>query len=46
MLTEATNVEQIEGEPRRRWFQDVEWDLFVWEDNPGNIVGFQLCYDK
>jgi hypothetical protein len=46
MLREITNVKQIEGEPRRRWFSDPALDLFVWYDDDANIIKFQLCYDK
>ena len=30
----------------RRWFNDEIFDLFVWYDGDGGLVGFQLCYDK
>jgi len=46
MLKEITNVRQIEGEPLRRWFSDPQLDLFVWYDEHGDILRFQLCYDK
>jgi hypothetical protein len=46
MLKEIKNVRQIEGEPERRWFESGYFDLLVWQDKSGNIVGFQLCYDK
>lgn len=46
MLTEMKNVEQIPGEPRRRWFSDRYFDLIVWVDDRDRILGFQLCYDK
>ena len=46
MLREHTNVSQIEGEPRRRWFADDYFDLIVWFDESDDIFGFQLCYDK
>ncbi len=39
-------VKQISGEAHRRWFEDDYFDLLVWEDGNGKIVGFQLCYDK
>jgi hypothetical protein len=39
-------VNQIPGEPRRRWFEDNYFDLIVWENELGQIVEFQLCYDK
>lgn len=46
MLRELRDVRQIEGEHRRRWFSDAFFDLIVWVDDGGEIVGFQLCYDK
>ena len=46
MLREYTDVSQIKGEPKRRWFTDDGFDLIVWLDQGGEIVGFQLCYDK
>jgi len=39
-------VKQIPGEPRRRWFEDNYFDLLVWENESGQIVQFQLSYDK
>jgi hypothetical protein len=39
-------VKQIPGEPYRRWFEDDYFDLLVWENELGEIVEFQLCYDK
>ncbi|MGR9014918.1 MAG: hypothetical protein ACU83U_14880, partial [Gammaproteobacteria bacterium] len=46
MLRELPNVRQVAGEPKRRWFFCHEIDLVVWEDEDGNICGFQLAYDK
>ena len=46
MLQEITNIRQIEGEPRRRWFADAAVDLYVWYDDADNIIQFQICYDK
>lgn len=48
MLEEKTGVRQVEGEGYRRWFSDSYFDLIVWytDDTQGEIVGFQLCYDK
>jgi len=46
MLSEVTNTRQIEGEPRRRWFTDPSIDLYVWYDERGAVVQFQICYDK
>ena len=46
MLKEILSIAQIPGEPQRRWFADDYFDLIVWFDNNGTIVGFQLSYDK
>ncbi len=46
MLKEINAVRQIPGEFYRRWFFSSEQDLVVWYDADGNIVGFQLAYDK
>lgn len=46
MLREISDVRQIPGDPRRRWFTDETFDLIVWEYRAGGIAGFQLCYDN
>jgi hypothetical protein len=46
MLTEIRNARQVEGEGFRRWFTDDYFDLIVWYEEEGALVGFQLCYDK
>lgn len=47
MLYEAPCRPDIAGEPnRRRWFTDDFFDLFVWYTAAGEVLGFQLCYDK
>lgn len=45
MLVEMQNVRQIEGEGFRRWLTDENFDLILWYSE-GQILGFQLCYDK
>jgi len=45
-LREIALARQHPGEPRRRWFTSSNIDLFVWVDEAGAPVGFQLCYDK
>src|SRR5690349_10217715 len=45
MLREM-RTRQIEGEPRRVWFTDDYFDLYVWFDVDGGLCGFRLCYDK
>lgn len=48
MLKELNKVSQHEGEARRRWFADNYFDLIIWyePDDPDQVLGFQLCYDK
>ena len=46
MLAEIPNVKQLEGEPRRRWFSSTSLDLFLWHNEDGEIIQFQICYDK
>ena len=41
---EFTNVRQIPGEPRRRWFTCEDLELVVWFDESDDPMGFQLCY--
>ena len=45
MLKELSEVRQVPGEPKRRWFADDYFDLIVWVGN-GEIISFQLCYDN
>ena len=45
-LRELPRVQQVPGEPRRRWFHGHEMDLVTWEDADGALLGFQLAYDK
>ena len=46
MLHEIRNVEQVPGEPRRRWFFSHEQDLLVWFGDESTPVAFQLSYGK
>ena len=46
MLRELPDTTQVEGEPKRRWFNSPELDLIVWLSDDDKPVGFQLCYDK
>lgn len=47
MLGELKDVSQHEDAPgKRRWFADEEMDLIVWYSKTGEIIGFELCYDK
>lgn len=45
-MYEVANVRQIPGEAKRRWFCSAEFDLIVWCSEAGDILGFELCYDK
>jgi hypothetical protein len=46
MLREVSNVRQVPGEPRRRCFFSHLQDLWVWFDDDGAPVAFQLFYGK
>jgi hypothetical protein len=46
MLEELEHVRQRPEEGSRRWFADDEFDLIVWYSHDGELIGFQLCYDK
>jgi len=46
MLVEITGIEQQNGEPPRRWFSNTKLDLFVWYDESGTPLQFQLCFNK
>ena len=46
MLEEFVNTNQVPGGGTRRWFSDPQFDLIIWQDDGGNISGFQLCYAK
>ena len=46
MLLEVTDLRQIPGDPRRRWFNSEHLDLFIWYDPQDQPIGFQLCYGK
>jgi len=46
MLIELKPINQIPGEPKRRFFVDKALDLYVWFDESNSITGFQLSYDK
>jgi hypothetical protein len=46
MLREIRNLEQRQPQRVKRWFQDDYFDLFVWQDRDGEVVQFQLCYER
>lgn len=46
MLREIPNVQQVPGEPTRRWFFSHKQDLIVWFDTDGVPLAFQLAYGK
>ena len=46
MLREVRIPRQVPGEPRRRCFFSHQQDLWVWFDDGGVPVAFQLCYGK
>jgi hypothetical protein len=46
MLKEISNLNDTSDNLKRRWFTDNRLDLYVWVDQDGNIVEFQLSYNK
>ncbi len=46
MLSELRHVRQIKGEELWRWYIDPYFDLALWYDDGGKLIGFQLCYDQ
>ena len=46
MLIEIKAVRQSAGQPRKRWFNDADFDLFTWHRTDGSVCRFELCYDK
>lgn len=46
MLREIGGVHQDSHRGLRRWFQDDYFDLYLWHDERGQPLAFQLCYDR
>lgn len=46
MLQKIRGVRQDAVHRERHWFQDEFFDLFAWTDAAGEVVAFQLCYDR
>lgn len=46
MLREIRGVDQRDPQRVKRWFQDDYFDLFVWLNRAGEIMRFQLCYER
>ena len=46
MLREILHVRQDNASVKRRWYQDGYFDLWTWQSEDGEILAFQLCYDK
>ncbi|MDX1609104.1 MAG: hypothetical protein R3225_03170 [Halofilum sp. (in: g-proteobacteria)] len=46
MLREIPATRQRHDEPARRWFTDERMDLTVWQDRAGEVIAFQLAYDR
>lgn len=46
MLQEIQNVKQNDKTFQRRWFTDLDMDLFIWSETDFTIHGFQLTYNK
>jgi hypothetical protein len=45
-MREIGPLRQDDARGRRRWFQDDYFDLFLWQDQDGRAVAFELCYDR
>ncbi len=46
MLQKIRGVRQDDKSKERSWFQDEFFDLFVWTGRSGEVIAFQLCYDR
>ena len=46
MLREIKSVSRRHSEPEKRWFTSPGMDLFIWFDDEGNVVSYQLAYNK
>lgn len=46
MLREIGAPRLDEQRRLRRWFQDDYFDLYVWLNDAGHPIAFQLCYDR
>ena len=46
MLEAIRALRQDDPDRVRYWFQDEFFDFFVWTDTAGEVVSFQLCYDR
>lgn len=45
-MIETKQEQHILSSSRRRWFSDAYFDLIVWQDENGEILQFELCYNK
>lgn len=45
-MAEYHELRRTEGQTTSRWFSTADLDLILWEDDAGQTLGFQLCYDK
>jgi hypothetical protein len=46
MLQKIRGVRQDDARRERHWFHDEFFDLFVWTGPAGEVLAFQLCYDR
>ena len=46
MLEAIRALRQDDPDRVRYWFQDEYFDFFVWTDTAGEVLSFQLCYDR
>ncbi|MBI2993900.1 MAG: hypothetical protein HYY48_06965 [Gammaproteobacteria bacterium] len=45
-MKEVHTAKQPIGEPRRRWFESPQLDLYVWYGGEDEVIQFQICYNK
>jgi len=46
MFREIKEANRKRREPKRRWYTDLNMDLFVWFNENDELVSYQLTYDK
>jgi hypothetical protein len=46
MLREILSANKVDGPYERHWYQNDNFDLYVWLARDGSIMHFQLAYDK
>jgi hypothetical protein len=46
MLREIKKIRQESHEFLKRWFQDEDIDLFIWQNDETDVARFELTYNK